>query len=141
AAYGHVKSDPAYCFCPIGKPVLLEGPWMSLVSRWMLVQPAQPYGHWLLDALPRLAVLKELPAETRIIVPAHRSQYQVDSLEMLGLSARCRWTAETHVEVEDYYFVSAASMIACYSPYTVEVMRGMFLARGDFRKPSTRRFL
>ena len=39
----------------MGKPVRLEGPWMSLVSRWMLVQPAQPYGHWLLDALPRHA--------------------------------------------------------------------------------------
>jgi capsular polysaccharide biosynthesis protein len=142
AAYGrrYVKEDPAYRFCPIRKPLRLDGPWTSLASRWMPVQEQMPYGHWILEALPRLAVLKELPSDTRIIVPPHKKPYQVDSLEMLGLTNRCRWTHETHIEVEDYYFISPPSMIACYSPYTVEVMRAMFLSLGDFRKPTPRRF-
>ncbi|HEY3861352.1 MAG TPA: glycosyltransferase family 61 protein [Verrucomicrobiae bacterium] len=142
SVYGarYAKSDPAYRFCPTGKPLRLEGPWMSLVSTWMPVHSPQPYAHWVYDALPRLAVLKELPPETRIIVPAHKTRYQVDSLEMLGLSQRCRWTTETHIEIEDYYFVSPPAMIVCYSPYTIEVMRAMFLPLADFRKPTPRRF-
>jgi capsular polysaccharide biosynthesis protein len=94
----------------------------------------------LIDALPRLAVLKEFPAETRIILPAHKAQYQIESLEMLDLSNRCRWTGETHLELEDYYFASPPSMIACYSPYTVEMVRGMFLPLRNTRKATPKRF-
>ncbi len=142
AAYGRgcVKDDPAYRFCPINKPLRLDGPWTSVVSRWMPVQETKPYAHWLYDALPRLALLKELPSDTRIIVPDHKKPFQIESLEMLGLSDRCRWTNETHIEVEDYYFISPPSMVVCYSPYTIEVMRAMFLSLGDYRKPTPRRF-
>jgi hypothetical protein len=135
----YLKSDPAYQFFIRGEPVRLEGPWTSVVSRWMQVSGTQAYGHWLLDCLPRLAVLKEFPAETSIIVPSRRTRYQVESLELLGLSDRCRWTHETYLEVEDYYFSSPPSPIACYSPYTVKVMQEMFWPLKD-KRPTPKRF-
>jgi capsular polysaccharide biosynthesis protein len=142
AVYGRpgVKDDPAYQFFIRGEPMRLAGPWTSVVSRWMRVDQPQAYGHWLLDALPRLAMLKEFPAETRILAPGHKARYQVESLELLGLSHRCRWTRETHLELEDYYFASPPSMIVCYSPYTVKVVRDMFLPLRDTRKTTPKRF-
>ena len=142
AVYGRpgVRDDPAYQFFIRGEAVRLAGPWTSMVSRWMQVNKPQAYGHWLIDALPRLAVLKEFPAETQILVPGHKAQYQTDSLEMLGLSNRCRWTDETLIEVEDYYFASPPSMIACYSPYTVEAVRRMLLPMKDTRTATPKRF-
>lgn len=135
-----VKDDPSYRFFIRGEPLRLEGPWTSLISRWMRVDRSQAYGHWLIDSLPRLALLKEFPAETRIIIPGYKARFQGDSLEMLGLSDRCRWTGETYMEVEDYYFSSPPSMIACYSPYTVKVMQSMFLPLLDGRKSTPKRF-
>jgi hypothetical protein len=142
SVYGRpcVKDDPAYQYFIRGEPLRLAGPWTSVISRWMPVNRPAAYGHWLIDALPRLAVLKEFPAETRILVPAHKASYQVESLEMLGLSHRCRWTFETQIEVEDYYFASPPSMIACYSPYTVEMVREMLLPLRDSRKTTPKRF-
>jgi capsular polysaccharide biosynthesis protein len=142
AVYGRpfLKHDPAYQYFLRGEPLRLAGAWTSVLSRWVPTDNAQPYAHWLIDALPRLAVLKEFPAETRILAPAQKAGYMVESLEMLGLSNRCRWTEETHIEVEDYYFASAPSIIACYSPYTVQVVRGMFLPLRDSRKTTPKRF-
>ena len=142
AGYGRpaLGDDPAYRFFIHGEAVRLTGPWTSIVSRWMQVDKPQAYGHWLIDALPRLAVLGEFPTETQILVPGHKAQYQIDSLEMLGLSNRCRSTDEKLIEVEDYYFASPPSMIACYSPHTVATVRGMFLPLKDNRKATPKRF-
>lgn len=135
-----LEYDPAYQFFIHGEAVRLAGPWTSIVSRWMQVNKPQAYAHWLIDSLPRLAVLKEFPADTRILVPGQKARYQVESLQLLGLSDRCRWTTETLIEVEDFYFASPPAMIACYSPYTIEVIRRMFLPLKDSRKETPKRF-
>ena len=135
-----LKDDPADKFFMRGAPVRLEGPWTSVISRWMPLDRPVAYGHWLIDSLPRLAVLNEFPAQTRILVPGQRARYQVESMEMLGLSDRCRWTKETYLEVEDYYFSSPPSVIACYSPYTVQCMQKMFLPLLDRQKATPKRF-
>jgi capsular polysaccharide biosynthesis protein len=89
-----------------------------------------PYAHWLLEALPRLALIQEFPTETRILVPPHRVRYQVESLNLIGLLERSRWTKENHIMVEDYYFSAQPTMITCYSPYAVNFLRSSFLALG-----------
>jgi hypothetical protein len=129
AAYGpkRVRSDPAYRCLALRPPLRLPGPWTSLVSRWMPTDRPQAYAHWLLEALPRLALLKEFPPDTQILVPPHKFRYQVESLDLLGILQRCRWTAETHLQVEDYYFSSPPSMIVCYSPYAVDFLRSTYL--------------
>jgi hypothetical protein len=130
AAYGpgRIKSDPAYSCCGVRSPLRLDGPWTSLVSKWIPINRVSPYAHWLLEALPRLALLQEFPSETQILVPPHRSRYQVESLNLIGLLERSRLTTETHIMIEDYYFSAQPTMIDCYSPYAVDFLRSSFLA-------------
>ena len=127
----HGRNAPAYNYFrrPRAKARRLEGNWTSIVSRWMRTDMAQPYGHWLKDSLPRLAMLPEFPPDTRILAPGARQRFQVDALEILGLLDRVRWTSEHHLLVEDYYFSSPPSMIASYSPYAVDWLRQVFLPR------------
>jgi hypothetical protein len=129
AAYGRkrVKSDPAYSYCSVRSPLRLEGPWTSLVSKWVPTDLVSPYAHWLLEALPRLALLQEFPSQTRILVPPHRLRYQVESLSLMGLLERARWTTENHIRIEDYCFSAQPTMIVCYSPYAVDFLRASFL--------------
>ena len=134
--------DPAY-FYPrlLSRAHWLEGNWTSLVSRWMSMAQPVPYAHWIMEALPRLAFLQEFPADTRIILPSFRPPYQEESLRLLGVLDRCRWTSERHLRVENYYFSSQSSMICCYNPFAVVWLRGAFLPllEKDTR-PSPRRF-
>lgn len=131
AIYGapRLPGDPAWLQWPVKGPVELSGPWTSVVNRWLPNRGKSPYAHWLLDALPRLAILDQFPADTRVIVPHDMYKSQVQSLEILGLGDRIRRTPETHVRVQDYYFSSPPSMIVCYSPYSVQAVRSMFFPR------------
>jgi Glycosyltransferase 61 len=142
AAYGlrRVTSDPAYRYFMLRPPLLLDGPWTSIVSSWVPTDKPQPYAHWLLEALPRLALLKEFPSDTQILVPPHKLRYQVESLSLLGVLGRCRWTRETNLLVKDYYFSSQPSMIVCYSPYTVAFLRSRFLPLALLAPATPRRF-
>ncbi len=63
------RHDPGSRFLHLPPAVKLSGNWTSLVSRWVPNRGGTIYGHWLHDALPRLALLKEFPADTQIIVP------------------------------------------------------------------------
>jgi len=142
AVYGppRLRSDPAWIYCPWKKPLFLEGAWTSVVNRWLPNNIKSPYAHWLLDALPRLALLKHFPPETRIIVPAEMYKSQFESLEILGLKDRLRSTPETHLLIEDFYFSSPPSMIVSYSPYSVECVRALFLPRIPTSARGPRRF-
>jgi len=142
--YGHStrSDDPAVRYLKLPPPVTLTGNWTSLISRWVPNDGQVPnHSHWLLDALPRLALLKEFPADTHVIVPPKLAAYQRESLAMLGLTDdRLRPAPETHLLVENYYFSSPPSMIACYSPYAVRFLRETFLPHADVSYHGPKRF-
>jgi hypothetical protein len=128
-AYG---SDDAARYWKLPPPVILNGRWTSIVSRWAPNDVVPNHSHWLFDALPRLAVLREFPADTRVIVPGKLAAYQKEGLSMLGLTEdRIRLSPETHLQVEDYYFSSPTAMVVCYSPYAVRFLRESFLPKAD----------
>lgn len=139
SAYGHhrLPNDPASRFFRLPPPVRLTGNWTSIVSRWVPSKPRVPpytypnYTHWLLDALPRLAVLNEFPADTRIIVPANLHPNQAECLALLGLRERCRSTPEHHLQVDQYYFSSPTTMLQGYNPYGIRFLRNAFLPLRD----------
>jgi hypothetical protein len=124
-----------------GRPTRLAGNWTSIVSRWMPTSHPDAYAHWIFDALPRLALIDEFPPDTRIIVAPFRLPYQQESLRLLGLLDRCRWSPERHLVVENYYFSTPTTMICCYNPYGIRWMRETFvpLVQADPR-PIPRRF-
>ena len=141
-----LREDPAYRFFRLPRPVRLEGNWTSIVSRWVPTNSRYTLGvvpnhtHWLLDALPRLALVPEFPSDTRIIVPDRLAAYQKESLALLGLLDRCRFTPEHHVEVERYYFSSPTAMLDCYSPYGIKFLRDTFLPKRNTLFSGPRRF-
>ncbi len=129
------RRDPASRYLRLPPPTKLDGNWTSIVSRWIpnrgFSNIGHCYGHWLHDALPRLALLPEFPPDTKIIVPAGLKPYQKESLEMMGVWDRCRPTPEQHLEVEHYFFSSPVGMIDCYNPYAVQVTREALLPKAD----------
>ena len=101
AVYGKVRleSDPAWWATGLNQPILLKGNWTSIIGQWLRNDGKSPYAHWLLDALPRLALLKEFPADIRILVPPNLFPSQIESLKLLGVWDRCRSTPDQHLVV------------------------------------------
>lgn len=143
AVYGDMclEDDPAWRYWSLPKPIHLAGNWTSLVSRWTPNPGVPLFSHWVLDALPRLALLKEFPADTQILVPAALAGYQKETLKLLGLLERIRYTPEPHVIVENYYFSAPTAMISCYSPYVVNWLRSAFLPVADKSYQGPKRFI
>jgi len=125
---------------------MLTGNWTSIVSRWVPTEGrtiglSMPnFTHWLLDALPRLALIAELPEDVKIIVPADLHKNQIESLSLLGLWDRCRPTSEQHLLVEKYYFSSPTSMLQGYNPYGIDFLRREFLPKRDQNYSGPKRF-
>jgi len=141
--YRHYRWDPAGRYFRLPEPVVLEGNWTSIVSRWVPngSDSIPNHSHWLLDALPRLALLGEFPPDTRIIVPGKLAAYQWESLAMLGLSKeRFRPSPEIHLQIENYYFSSPTSMVVCHNPYAVRFLREKFLEKRDRNYCGPKRF-
>jgi capsular polysaccharide biosynthesis protein len=134
------RTDSASRFLRLAPPVRLDGNWTSLVSRWVPNRGFAIYGHWLHDALPRLALLSEFPPDTKIIVPADLRPYQKESLEMMGVWDRCRPTSEHHLEIGRYFFSSPMSMIDCYNPYATHVTRQALLPKADQNYSGPKKF-
>jgi capsular polysaccharide biosynthesis protein len=127
--------DAAWQNIFLPKAVHLPGNWTSVLGKW-----GDGYYHWLLDAVPRLVMLPDLPPDMRVLVPPRLASYQLDTLRWLGLEDRFRPAAEKHLTVENYYFCSATSMTGCYNPFAVQFLRGSFLSRADTAYDSPRRF-
>lgn len=142
--YRRFRDDPAARFFRLPPPTRLAGNWTSIVSRWVPTRgahaPPPNHSHWLLDALPRLALLPELPPDTGILVPACLAEYQRETLAMLGVLDRCRPTPERHLQIEHYYFSSPTSMLTCYNPYAIRFLRDSFLPRRDRSFSGPRKF-
>jgi hypothetical protein len=129
------KTDPAYSNIVLPPSTRLSGNWTSITSRWL-----DGFYHWFMDGLPRLAMLPDLPSDTRIIVPFQLAQYQKQTLQWLGLENRIRPTREKHLLVEHYYFCSPTSMTGCYNPFAVQFLRQSLLPHADVAFDSPTRF-
>jgi capsular polysaccharide biosynthesis protein len=136
----HWRADTASRFLRLSPPTKLDGNWTSIISKWVPNRGFPIYGHWLHDALPRLALLPEFPSDTKIIVPADLKPYQKESLELMGVWDRCRPTRERHLEIEHYFFSSPVSMIDCYNPYAVHVTRKALLPKADANYSGSKKF-
>jgi capsular polysaccharide biosynthesis protein len=134
------RTDPASRYFRLPRATTLKGNWTSIISRWVPVGQAPTYSHWLMDALPRLALLPELPPDTSILVPARLADYQRESLKLLGVLDRCRPTTEKHLEIEHYFFSAPTAMLDCYNPYALKFLRNSFLSHADPNYSGPKRF-
>jgi capsular polysaccharide biosynthesis protein len=134
------RDDPGSRYLRLPPAVKLSGNWTSLVSRWVPNRGVPVYGHWLHDALPRLALLPEFPPDTQILVPPELGPAQKESLQLLGLWERCRLTPERHLEVQHYFFSAPVGMIDCYNPYAARFVRDALLPKRDPNYSGPRKF-
>ncbi len=136
----YLAYDPAARSLWLPSETVLPFPCTSVVSVWSPNGAPPNYSHWLLDVLPRLALLNELPPETVIIVQARLAGYQLETLQMLGLDQRIRLTGETHLRIKEFYFLSPTAMVVCYNPYAVAWLREQFLRFADKQYQGPKRF-
>ncbi len=59
---------------------ILSGSYVSLLSDHAL-----NYAHWLMDSLPKLALLESLSSDLRFIIPENSPKFVTDSLKLLGI--------------------------------------------------------
>jgi capsular polysaccharide biosynthesis protein len=133
--------DPAWRTIFLPQAKRLAGSWTSVISQWNPITGVPTFSHWIMDALPRLALLAEFPKDTGILVPKALAKYQKESLQLLGLLDRVRHTPERHLIVEDYFFSSPTTQIACYNPYGIGCLRSAFLPKADPSYSGPRRFI
>ncbi len=133
SVYGfeRLREDPAYRFFRLPPAVKLSGRWTSIVSMQAPTDLRSNHTHWIMDALPRLAMLSQLPPDTKILVPAQLAGWQKETLQLLGVWERCRPTSERHLQIEQYYFCSPTAMLDCFNPYGVKFLREELLSRRD----------
>jgi capsular polysaccharide biosynthesis protein len=134
-----IEGDKSYRQFRRPPAVRLDGNWTSVMSRWV-DRSNYSFYHWLMDALPRLALLAEFPADTKVIVPPNLRAYQRDTLEWLGLAERIRPSPEEHFRIEHYYFSSFTNISGWFDPYAVQFLRRSFRGRRDTAYASPRRF-
>jgi len=126
---GRWRDDPGSRFLRLPKPVSLHGSWTSIISNWVPTDGTPVYGHWLHDALPRLAILSNLSDDTQILVPHKLKPIYWETLDLLGLRDRCRPTHESHLLLDEYHFSAPTSMICCYNPYGLNWVRNAYLPK------------
>ena len=141
AMYGnpYFKGDASYNYITHMNPVYLEGNWTSIFCNWCRNEVCA-YWHFIMDGLPRLALLNDLPEDTRILVPANLESWKRELLDMLGLTGRYRETNERHLRIENYYYSSQTSMTGCYNPYAVNFLRSSLLPKANLAYQGPRKF-
>ena len=85
-----------------------SGNWFSSLLFWN-----SAYYHWICDILPRFyQVLDDLPPDTRIIIPANPKEWQVKSLEAIGVDRKrmVEFPLNTIWKFEHLYFAPPVAM-------------------------------
>ncbi len=102
-------------------PAHLTGTHASLISLW-----SENFFHWMLDALPRYAVLERsgLAGEATLIVPERLNGFQTASLAQLGISLeRTSPYRRQHVQADTLLVPSPAAHTGNPSPWVVSWLR------------------
>ena len=117
------RDDRIFAQTFVRQPLLLEGAWTSIVSKW---GTGNNYYHWMLDCLTRLRVREALPEPTRILVPKTNSKFVWETLDLLGLTSLADCPSASTLQPERYYFCSPTAMTGAWNPYGFDWLREKF---------------
>lgn len=91
------------------------------------------YGHWMIDVLPRLYLLKQSGLSDKIdfyLVPSYKFDYQRDTLAILGIPAEKIIDGEVHTHIQAKTIIASTAPRGNYSVvphWTIEFLRNNFL--------------
>jgi Glycosyltransferase 61 len=104
------------------RPIQIRGAHASLISLW-----SENYFHWLLDAIPRYAVLERsglAPPDVGLVVPERLSAFQEESLTLLGIPPKRRTPfRRSHIQAETLLVPSSAARTGNPAPWVVRWLR------------------
>jgi hypothetical protein len=131
ACYGdrYCKDEPSFNQCITFSSVNLTGDWTSVTGRF-----SSGYYHWMTDDLPRLASLRHMPLQTKIITRGPLRGYQRESLRLIGLEDRVHPVSGQHFTVERFHFSSPVGMTGCTNPFVVSWLREQY---AGYLRPGT----
>jgi hypothetical protein len=131
ACYGdrYCMDEPSFNQCIPFSSVALQGDWTSMTGRF-----SSGYYHWMTDDLPRLASLRHMPPQTRILTREPLSGYQRESLRLIGLEERVHPVSGRHFTVERFHFSSPVGMTGCTNPFVVSWLREQY---AGYLRPGT----
>ena len=135
------KIAKAWFDVSLGGPISLKGPITSIISQWVPYQGPTNYAHWLFEALPRLALVEEMPPSTKILVPSKLPDFARQSLHDLGYSDRLVSVNKSNLCLENFYFTSTPAHIVCYNPFAVRWLREKWLKPIESKKAGRRLYL
>jgi hypothetical protein len=128
ASYGftkrmNIRSQRFFDNAYLDKPEKLSGAVTSLLTNWT---SGNNYYHWIIDALPRLAIRESLPETTRIIIPNSSMRFVQESISLLGLEDLCIIPTSNHLICERFYFISPTAQTGHWNPFAYDWLRRKF---------------
>ena len=132
SVYGDMclEDDPAWRYAVLPKPISLSGNWTSIVSRWVPNSGVPTFSHWILDALPRLALLKGISAGHKNFGPVKISGLPKGNFA-IARPDRSVTRRSGILFWRIIISVRPTAMIANYNPYGVNWLRSAFLPLAD----------
>lgn len=119
------------------KPELLAGHYFTIASF-----SAEGYAHWILDALPRLSLLRYATPHAKIIVSNLTTSWQRDSLSRLGIDLSDLVVLDhRHVQLEFLHLPSYIGQPGRIHPFAVSWLRKHFLEGEPTAEPGRRLYL
>ena len=134
---GWLDQDRASRAWSLPKPEFLPGHYFTIASF-----SAEGYAHWILDALPRLSLLRYAVPSAKIIVSGLDRSWQGDSLKHLGLDLESLVTlGERHLQLEFLHLPSYIGQPGRIHPFAVQWIRKQFLTGNEVSEPGRRLYL
>lgn len=131
-----LEQDPDY-HAPKPRPIVTKsGSFFSLLVIW---SKSGSYYHWLHDTLQRLyRVIELLPEDTRYIVPASLSSFQLETLRIVGVEENqlAFFSGEAVWELETLYFSPPTTNSGSHRLEADEWLRDKFFSEYGVR-PTT----
>lgn len=119
------------------QPESLNGQYFTIASF-----EARGYAHWVLDALPRLSLLRYATPEARIIVSNLDASWQRDSLARLGVNLHdVMVLGNRHLELELLHVPSYIGQPGRIHPLAVKWLRKQFLTNQEVAQPGRRLYI
>lgn len=134
---GWLEHESAVRALRLPKPEPLAGHYFTIASFG-----SEGYAHWILDALPRLSLLRYATPEARVVVSHLTTAWQRDSLTHLGLNPdELLVLGDRHVAVEFLHVPSYIGQPGRIHPFAVSWLRRKFLGARHVPEPGRRLYL
>jgi capsular polysaccharide biosynthesis protein len=134
---GWLEQDRARRALFLPRPEVMPGHYFTIASF-----SPEGYAHWILDALPRLSLLRYATPQAKVIVSSLQASWQRESLAHLGLNLdELVVLGNRHLALELLHLPSYIGQPGRIHPFAVNWLRKKFLTGQESLEPGKRLYL